>query len=67
MIIGSRQRLSKININPTISLGGTNIKRVKQTKTIAVIVDEQLLWNDQVSDIVTKVSKGIGTLRRMKA
>ena len=31
MIIGSWQRLSKININPTKSLGETNIKRVKQT------------------------------------
>ena len=67
MIIGSRQRLPKVNINPTISLGGTNIKRVKQSKTLGIIVDEQVLWKDQISDIVTKVSKGIGMLRRMKA
>ena len=67
MIIGSRQRLSKININPTISLGETNIKRVKQTKTPGIIIDEQLLWKNQISAIVTKVSKGIGMLRRMKA
>ena len=66
MIISSRQRLSKINTNSTISLGGTNIKRVKQTKTLGIIIDEQLLWKDQISDIVTKISKGIGMLRRMK-
>ena len=42
MIIGSRQRLEKIENDPEIKLGGVNIKRVKHTKTLGIIVDEQL-------------------------
>ena len=67
MIIGSRQRLVKSNTDPTITIGGANIKRVKQTKTLGIIVDEHLSWKNQLSNIIAKVTKGIGMLRRMKA
>ena len=67
MIVGSRQRLAKIDNDPEIKLGETNIKRVKQTKTLGVIVDDQLKWNNQIDSIVTKVSKGIGMIRGRKA
>ena len=42
MIVGSRPRLNKINNDLEIELGGNNIKRVKETKTLGVIVDDQL-------------------------
>jgi hypothetical protein len=43
MIIGSRQRLVKIENEQELKLGETNINRVKCTNTIGVIVDEQLI------------------------
>ena len=67
MIVGSRPRLNKINNDLEIELGGNNIKRVKETKTLGVIVDDQLNWQTHLDSIVTKVSKGIGMIRRMKA
>ena len=66
MIIGSRQRLEKIENDPEIKFEGAYVKRVKHTKTLGIIVDEQLQWKDQIESIITKVSKGIGMLRRMK-
>ena len=42
MIIGSWQQLVKSNTDPTITTGGANIKRVKQTKTLGIIVDQHL-------------------------
>ena len=32
---------------------------------IDIIIDEHLSWNDQIQNVVTKVSKGIGMLRRI--
>ena len=66
MIIGSRQRLDKIENDPEIKLWGVNIKRVKHTKTLGIFVDEQLQWKNQIESIITKVSRGIGMLRRIK-
>ena len=65
MIVGSRPRLNKINNDLEIELGGNNIKRVKETKTLGVIVDDQLNWQTHLDSIVTKVSKGIGIIKRI--
>ena len=56
MIIGSRQKLSKITIESEIRIGETAIKRVRNFKTLGVLIDEHL----------KKVSRGIGMLRRMR-
>ena len=67
MIIGLRQRLSNIETDPTIELGESKIKRVKHSKTLGIFIDDQLLWKKQVETTVSKVSKGIGMLRRIKS
>ena len=42
MIVGSRQRLGKIDDEAEIKLGDNKIKKVSETKTLGVIVDDQL-------------------------
>ena len=66
MIAGPGQRISKIEGDPEVKLGNCNIKRVKETKTLGVIIDDQLKWNAHIDNVVTKVSKAIGMIRRMK-
>ena len=66
MIIGSRQKLSKITIEPEIRIGETAIKRVRNFKTLGVLIDEHLTWDKQLENVQTKVSRGIGMLRRMR-
>ena len=66
MIIGSRQKLSKIINEPEIHVGETTIKRVSYSKTPGVVIDEHLTWQRQIENIQTKISKGIGMLRRIK-
>ena len=48
MIVGSRQRMSNITTKPKIVLGDSAIKRVTKAKTLGVIIDENLSWNDQI-------------------
>ena len=66
MLIGSRQRLNDIQIEPKIKLGNTEVNKVIETKTLGIVVDDQLLWKNHVDATIAKVSKGIGMLRRMK-
>ncbi len=53
MIVGSRQRISNILTDPIIKLGDSKIERVNKSKTLGVIIDEHLSWNDQIQNIVT--------------
>ena len=66
MLVGSRQRLNDIQIEPKIKLGDTEVNKVSETKTLGIVVDDQLLWKNHVDTAIAKVSKGIGMLRRMK-
>ena len=66
IIIGSRQRISNIITDPKIELGESVIKRINKSKTLRIISDEHLSWNDQIQNVVTKVSEWIGMLRRIR-
>jgi hypothetical protein len=44
MIISSRQRLAKIDDDPKISLDGIDIKKVKQAKTLGIVIDKRALF-----------------------
>jgi hypothetical protein len=70
MIVGSRQRISNILTDPIVKFGDSTIKRVNKSKTLGVIVDEHLSWKYkvlfQIESIVSKSSKGIGMIQRIK-
>jgi hypothetical protein len=52
----------QIDDDPKISLDGIDIKRVKQAKTLGIVVDKKLLCGkNQIDEITTKVSSDIGT------
>ena len=57
MLIGSRQRLNDIQMNPKITLGDTNVNRAIETKTLGIVVDDQLLWKNHVDATIAKASK----------
>ena len=68
MMVGSRPKLGKGEDDAHIKLADSKIRKVKETRTLGVIVDDQLKWNSHVlNTVATKVSKGIGMIRRMKA
>ena len=45
MIICTRQRLSRNSDDPKIQIGGIDLKRVSVTKSLGILVDENLNWN----------------------
>ena len=67
MIIGTRQRLAKIQKNTSVSCGGKLLKQVYSKKTLGVLIDDNLCWNEQIDNISKKVSKGIGICCAMQS
>ena len=64
MIIGSRHRLTTIENNPVLTLGGSNIKRVFQKKSLVMILDEQLKWDKHNDNQCKIISNNIALLKR---
>ena len=49
-----------------LRLDGNVLERVKVTKFLGVYVDEKLKWNDHINHVVSKVSRGLGMLGRVR-
>ena len=67
MMIGSRHRLTTIENSPALTLGGSNIKRVLQKKSLGMILDEHLKWdkhNDKQCEIILN---NIALLKRARS
>ena len=63
MIIGSKQRISKVTDECKIKFG-KDVKQVTSTESLGVIIDDSLCWKEQIDGISTKVSKAIGILNQ---
>ena len=66
MVIGSHKRLHQTRGNLPITLGDNQIKRVKVTKSLGLMIDETLTWDEQVTLITKKVNKGLNVIRRLR-
>ena len=66
MLIGSRQKLSQVKSDPDLHIGSEGISRVSFTKTLGVLVDENIAWGNHIDYVAKKAAKGIGLLKRSK-
>ena len=66
MLIGSRQELSQVKSDPDLHIGSEGIIRVSSTKTLGVLVHENITWGNHINYVVRITAKGIGLLRRSK-
>ena len=63
---GSRYRLASITNSPKIVIDGQDIKQVKHKKTLGMILDEQLKWDNHNEHQCKKILSNIALLRRAK-
>ena len=67
LLIGSNQMLKSISNHQTnISIAENQIKQVSDSKTLGIIVDENLNWKNNTNNICKKITSGLGALRRIK-
>ena len=50
---------------PTVTINGKNLERVKSTKFLGVLIDEHLSWNEEVDSLCGKLSKEIFAMRSL--
>lgn len=66
MFIGSDSSLKKVRDVPLIFLNGKQIKRVRKTESLGIIIDEKLSWDEHIAHVSKKTSQAIGGLRRIR-
>ena len=64
LLIGSRPKIKRMDVQPTVKIDTCPIKRVKCAKMLGVEIDEHLNWEKHIECIASKVSSGIGALKR---
>ena len=65
MLIGYRQRLSTVTVSPTLAINDFRVTRVATAKSLGVTIDDNLDWGSHMENIITKVSSGIGAIKRV--
>ena len=65
MLIGSRQKLNSLSAFPVLEINGTQLNRVNFTKSLGVLIDENLTWSNHINAITKKISSGIGSIKRI--
>ena len=66
VLIGSRHRIDNLDVQPSIKIDKQPGKRVKHTKVLGVQIDERLDWSKHIEFIASKISSGIGAIRKAK-
>ena len=64
VLIGSRQRINRLDIQPSINIDKQSVKRVKHSKVLGVQIDEH--WSKHIEFIAGKISSGIGAIKKAK-
>ena len=64
MVIGSNQRIHTLSNNQIhIEIDGKSIKKVKEAKSLGLLIDEHLSWAKHIEEISKKISSAIGALK----
>ena len=63
MIIGHSCKLNTMNILNPLTINGTDIKRVTKTKSLGIVVDENLSWYEQYKTLKCKIYGGHSSLK----
>ena len=66
LLIGLRAKIKRMDVQPTVKIDTCPIKRVKCAKMLGVEIDEHLNWEKHIECIASKVSSGIGALKKLK-
>ena len=67
MVIGSSQRLNSFSDNQVnVEIDAKLITKVKEAKSLGVIIDEHLSWSNHIGVLTNKISSAIGALKRIR-
>ena len=56
MLIGSTQKLNSLSTLPALEINGAQLNRGNFTKSLGVLIDENLTWSNHINTITKKIS-----------
>ena len=65
MLIGSKQKMNTLHTSPSLEINGLPLNRVKYTKSLLVLIDENL-WRNHIDATSKKISSGIGSIKGVR-
>ena len=66
MLTGHPRKVNKLDVSEPLILNNSEIKRAKKTKSLGVIVDEGLNWEQHFKVVKGKVLGGQSSLKKLK-
>ena len=66
MVIGHPLKTKNLDLPQALTLDGSDIKKVEQVKSLGIIIDENLTWDEQYKHVKGKMSAGLSALKRLK-
>ena len=66
MLIGSRQKLSTLSESLELSIDNVPIKQVSTTKSLGILIDDNMAWHSHIDKLSKKIASGIGAIKRIK-
>ena len=66
MVIGHPLKTKNLDLPEVLKLNASDIKRVNKTKSLGLITDEKLNWDEQFKRTKGKMSGGLAALKKLK-
>ena len=65
MLIGSRQKLNNLPSLPSLNINNSPVKHSHCSKSLGMLIDENLTWENNVDALSKKIASGIGAINRI--
>ena len=66
MVIGTEQMLTQMESIPKIKIGSSYLKRVVKTKSLGLIIDDNLRWEEHIDYICSTTKQNVDIISRTK-
>ena len=66
MLIDFRQKLSTLSESRELSIDNVPIKQVSTTKSLGILIDDNMIWHTHIDKLSKKIASGIGAIKRIK-
>ena len=66
MVTGHLLKTKNLHLPEVLTLYGSNMKKVGQAKSLDIIIDENLTWDEHFRRLKGKMSAGLSALKRLK-
>jgi len=62
MFIGSRQKPSTLSLE--LSIDNVSIKQVSTTKSLEILIDDNMAWHNHIDKLSKNIASGIGAMHK---